>query len=119
MFTLKQGPFNPSTNETRPLSAADPLPLAANADNPWPRCCIELIMPTRLVSGDTLVYYDADGRYETYGAPVRITEEQEEGCRETTGRSLIFFLTEDAISVDGQSEVRTEAATVTCPSFAR
>ncbi len=80
---------------------------------------VELIMPTRLVSGDTLVYYDADGRYETYGAPVRITEEQEEGCRETTGRSLIFFLTEDAISVDGQSEVRTEAATVTCPPFAR
>ena len=80
---------------------------------------VELIVPTRLVSGDTLVYYDADGRYETYGAPVRITEEQEEGCRETTGRSLIFFLTEDAISVDGQSEVRTEAATVTCPSFAR
>jgi len=80
---------------------------------------VELIMPTRLVSGDTLVYYDADGRYETYGAPVRITEEQDEGCRETTGRSLIFFLTEDAISVDGQSEVRTEAATVTCPPFAR
>ena len=80
---------------------------------------VELIVPTRLVSGDTLVYYDADGRYETYRAPVRITEEQEEGCRETTGRSLIFFLTEDAISVDGQSEVRTEAATVTCPSFAR
>ncbi len=80
---------------------------------------VELIMPTRLVSGDTLVYHDADGRYETYGAPVRITEEQEEGCRETTGRSLIFFLTEDAISVDGQSEVRTEAATVTCPPFSR
>ena len=80
---------------------------------------VELIMPTRLVSGDTLVYHDADGRYETYGAPVRIIEEQEEGCRETTGRSLIFFLTEAAISVDGQSEVRTEAATVTCPPFSR
>ena len=79
---------------------------------------VELIMSTRLVSGDTLVYYDADGRYETRGEPVRITEQQDEGCRETTGRSLIFFLTEDAVSVDGQSEVRTEAASVTCPPFA-
>ena len=79
---------------------------------------VELIMPTRLVSGDTLVYYDADGRYETRGEPVRITEQQDEGCRETSGRSLIFFLTEDAVSVDGQSEVRTEAASVTCPPFA-
>ena len=80
---------------------------------------VELIMPTRLVSGDTLVYYDADGRYEMAGAPVRITEQQEQGCRETTGRSLVFFLTEDSVSVDGQSEVRTEAASVTCPPFAR
>ena len=79
---------------------------------------VELIMSTRLVSGDTLVYYDADGRYEMRGEPVRITEQQDEGCRETTGRSLIFFLTEDAVSVDGQSEVRTEAASVTCPPFA-
>ena len=79
---------------------------------------VDLIMSTRFVSGDTLVYYDADGRYETRGEPVRITEQQEEGCRETTGRSLIFFLTEDAVSVDGQSEVRTEAASVTCPPFA-
>ena len=82
---------------------------------------VELIMPTRLVSGDSLVYYDADGRYEMNGAPVQIIEQQEQGedCRETTGRSLIFFLTEDAVSVDGQSEVRTQAARVSCPPFRR
>ena len=78
---------------------------------------VELVMPARRVSGDSLVYYDLDGRYETRGNPVRITEQEDEGCRETTGRVLVFFLTDDAVSVDGQSEVRTEAASVSCPSF--
>ena len=76
---------------------------------------VDLTMTAQWVSGDTLVFHDADGRYEMTGEPVRFIERANEGCRETTGRRLTFFMTEDAVSVDGQSEVRTEAADVTCP----
>ena len=53
------------------------------------------------------------------GEPVRIIERQGAECRETTGRRLVFFLTDDAVSVDGQSEIRTEAAKLDCPEFVR
>ena len=76
---------------------------------------VDLTMTSQWVSGDTLVFHDADGRYEMTGEPVRLVERADEGCRETTGRRLTFFMTEDAVSVDGQSEVRTEAADISCP----
>ena len=75
---------------------------------------VTLELPGRWVSGTTLTYYDADGRYEMEGQPVRIVEEIDDACRETTGRSLTFFITADAVSVDGQSEVRTETASGSC-----
>ncbi len=78
---------------------------------------VELLMPGRRVTGEWLVYYDADGRYEMDGAPVRIVEEIEGGCRDTTGRSLTFFMTDEAVSVDGESAVRTEAITGECPEL--
>ena len=110
---------------------------------------VELTMPGRLITGDSLVYYDADGRYEMTGGPVLIIEELEgadeddstnnartnrrnrngdsegggnrrnERCRSTTGRSLTFFLTDDAVSVDGESEVRTETLRGNCRGLAR
>ena len=80
---------------------------------------VSLETPGRLVAGETLVYYDADGRYEMAGEPVRIVEEVEEECRETTGRTLTFFITGDDVSVDGQAEVRTETASGRCPELIR
>ena len=84
---------------------------------------VRLEMPGRRVTGETLIYYDADGRYEMSGAPVLIVEEgeAEEGeaeCRETTGRTLTFFITADAVSVDGQAEVRTSTSRGACPESA-
>ena len=120
---------------------------------------VELSMPDRSITGESLVYYDADGRYEMTGEPVLIVEELEAGdgddgsntdmndgtntgstsddnndnqgrrrrrrgrsderCRSTTGRSLTFFLTDDAVSVDGESEVRTETLRGNCRGLAR
>ena len=92
---------------------------------------VTLVMTGRLASGESLVYYDADGRYEMQGEPVRIVEEdggegEEEGqengadeCRETTGRTLTFFITADEVSVDGQAEARTETATGECAELMR
>ena len=75
---------------------------------------VTLDLPGRRVSGANLIYYDADGRYEMDGEPVRIVEETENECRETTGRTLTFFVIAEAVSVDGQSEVRTETSRGTC-----
>ena len=71
------------------------------------------------MSGATLVYHDADGRYEMAGEPVRIVEELEEECRETTGRTLTFFITGDELSVDGQAEVRTQTESGECADLKR
>ena len=79
---------------------------------------VELEMVGRWVRGDELVYYDADGRYEMEGEPVEIVEETDGTCRTTTGRKLTFFITADAVSVDGQSEVRTETTSGDCPDSA-
>ena len=76
---------------------------------------VELKMVARWITGESMTYYDADGRYEMGGEPVRIIEEMEDGCRETTGRRVTFFLIEDAVSVDGESEVRTETSSGECP----
>ena len=71
--------------------------------------------PGRRVAGDTLVYHDADGRYEMAGRPVRLIEAVDAECRETTGRTLTFFRTTDDVSVDGQAGVRTATASGKCP----
>ena len=80
---------------------------------------VQLKMAGRWVSGESLVYYDAEGRYEMDGEPVEIVEELDGECRETTGRRLTFFLTNDAVSVDGESEVRTQTARGACAEFTR
>ena len=75
---------------------------------------VTLELESRRVIGETLTYYDADGRYEMSGDPVRIVEEVDEECRETTGRTMTFFITAEAVSIDGQSEVRTESTNGVC-----
>ena len=80
---------------------------------------VRLRMTSRWVSGESLVYYDSDGRYEMTGEPVEIVEEIDGECRETTGRRLTFFLIDDAVSVDGESEVRTATARGDCSVLTR
>lgn len=80
---------------------------------------VMLTSPGRQVSGDTLVYHDADGRYEMEGRPVRMVEEVDGECRETTGRTLTFFIAADDVSVDGQAEIRTATASGKCPELMR
>ena len=98
---------------------------------------VTLELDRRRVVGDTLTYFDADGRYEMSGNPVRIVEEVDDGvsndtvpgdnpvttitpsitrCRETTGRTVTFYVTAETVSIDGQSEVRTESTNENCPS---
>lgn len=76
---------------------------------------IELVMSGRTVTGDTLVYHDTTGQYIMTGSPVHMTENEAGICRETTGRSLTFSSMDDAVSVDGQSQVRTETLRGDCP----
>ena len=80
---------------------------------------VQLQMTGRRVSGQSLVYHDAEGRYTMDGRPVEIIEEIDGECRETTGRTLTFFLIDDAVSVDGGSEVRTQTSRGECPDLTR
>ena len=72
----------------------------------------------RWAAGDRFTYVEADGRYEMFGAPVRIIEQLDTECRETTGRTLTFYRSVDTITVDGNAEVRTRSTQTTsgtCP----
>ena len=74
----------------------------------------------RWAAGDRFTYVEADGRYDMFGAPVRIIEQLDTECRETTGRTLTFYRSVDTITVDGNSEVRTrstQTTSETCPEL--
>ena len=87
---------------------------------------VRLILEGRQMAGETMTYYEVDGRYEMTGDPVRIVEEltadTEDAdmntveCRETTGQALTFYVTSQALTVDAQSEVRTTSANQACPA---
>ena len=98
---------------------------------------VTLELDSRRAVGEALTYFDAAGRYEMSGDPVRIVEElngdvvesdvvdsdvsdssasSAPQCRETTGRTMTFYVTAEAVSVDGQSVVRTESTNGDCPS---
>ena len=79
---------------------------------------VTFVSPGRRVTGDTLVYRAADGRYEVAGRPVRMIEEVDAACRETTGRTLTFFRATNDVSVDGRAGVRTATASGECPASA-
>ena len=80
---------------------------------------VQLYMTGRRVSGESLSYDDVEGRYTMDGRPVQIVEEIDGECRETTGRTLTFFLIDDAVSIDGESEVRTQTTRGDCPDLTR
>ena len=93
---------------------------------------VKLRLDGRWATGEQLVYYEADGRYEMEGAPVEIVEEvaPEEtatpvplrpgatppppSCRSTTGRALTFYRSTETVSVDGREERRTESISGAC-----
>lgn len=62
----------------------------------------------RWATGLRLTYFEADARYVMAGTPVRILEQVDAECRETTGKSLTFYRSVDTISVDGKQESRTQ-----------
>ena len=86
---------------------------------------VKLTLEGRRMAGETMTYYEADGRYEMTGDPVRIVEElpgdaEESGadsieCRETTGQALTFYVTSQALTVDAKAEVRTTSMNQPCP----
>jgi lipopolysaccharide export system protein LptA len=98
---------------------------------------VTLGLDGRWATGDHLVYYEAEGRYEMEGSLVKIVEEvepvetattastqpgatpQEPSCSSTTGRTLAFFRSTDTVTVDGREVARTQTRSGTCkpPTF--
>ena len=90
---------------------------------------VQLRLAARWATGETLVYHEAEGRYEMEGAPVEIVEEAEPDddsaeaepvesaepvCRSTRGLALTFYRGSDIVAVDGRERSRTETATGPC-----
>jgi len=84
--------------------------IEATGDVRWQRA-------DRWAFGSSLRYYAADERYEMTGSPVKIVEQVETDCRETTGRLLTFYASRETVAVDGRSESRTLAIRGKCPEF--
>ena len=69
---------------------------------------VNMLLGTRVATGDRLTYFAEDERYVMSGiatVPVTIVEE----CRETSGRTMTFFKSAERIIVDGSEEVRTQS----------
>jgi lipopolysaccharide export system protein LptA len=94
---------------------------------------VKIRLDGRWAIGESLVYREAEGRYEMEGAPVEIVEEVEPSetpvavspprentlpappsCNTTKGRSLTFYRSNDTISVDGREEYRTQSNSGVC-----
>jgi lipopolysaccharide export system protein LptA len=83
---------------------------------------VTLKLDQRTVVGARMTYYASDGRYVMSAAgttPVTITDPQTAAsgaisCRETTGRTLIFYKSTDRIIVDGNDQDRTEMQVRPC-----
>jgi LPS export ABC transporter protein LptC len=68
---------------------------------------VSLRLGAKRGSSQRLVYVASDGSYELSGtvtAPVQVID----GCRATTGKTLIFYRSTDRILVDGNEEIRTQ-----------
>ena len=99
---------------------------------------VQLRLDDRWATGESLVYHEAEGRYEMEGAPVEIVEEVEPDdsaeaepaepvepvepaepvCRSTRGLALTFYRGSDVVAVDGRERSRTETARGPCPAAA-
>ena len=93
---------------------------------------VMLRLDGRWATGESLVYFESDGRYEMEGTPVEIVEEvppdttgtveparpsgipEPPACRTTSGRTLTFYRGTDSVAVDGREQLRTESITGAC-----
>ena len=93
---------------------------------------VQLRLDGRWVTGERLVYYEAEGRYDMEGTPVEIVEEVEPeetattapprsgaappppSCRSTRGRALTFYRSTNTVAVDGRAELRTQTTNGQC-----
>ena len=93
---------------------------------------VMLRLDERWATGDTLIYFESDGRYEMEGAPVEIVEtvEPDESetdqpatanqapgppqCRTTSGKALTFYRSTETVSMDGREQLRTESRSHPC-----
>jgi lipopolysaccharide export system protein LptA len=83
---------------------------------------VTLKLDKRTAAGGRLTYYASDERYvmsATGTTPVTITDAQTApsgavSCRETTGRTLIFYKSTDRIVVDGNEQNRIETQVKPC-----
>jgi lipopolysaccharide export system protein LptA len=83
---------------------------------------VTLKLDQRTAIGARLTYYANDERYVMSAAgttPVTITDAQTAAsgavsCRETTGRTLIFYKSTDRIVVDGNEQNRIETQVKPC-----
>ena len=95
---------------------------------------VQLRLDGRWATGETLVYHEAEGRYDLEGAPVEIVEEAGPGdadddpagvapagadpaeptCRSTKGLALTFYRASDLVAVDGRDRSRTETSNGPC-----
>ncbi len=100
---------------------------------------VTLGLDDRWATGEHLVYYEAEGRYEMKGAPVVIVEEIDPvepataappgpgntppvpSCRSTTGRAVTLYRSTDTVVVDGRGRevLRTQTSNGRCtpPTF--
>jgi len=90
---------------------------------------VQLRLADRWATGESLVYHEAEGRYEMEGTPVEIVEEAEPDddsaeaepaapsepvCRSTRGLALTFYRGSNVVAVDGRERSRTETASGPC-----
>ena len=85
--------------ELPPLRVSGAFAAGKTFDSAFMEAGMEDCLPGGWDPAERLKDMDADGRYEMEGEPVQIIETQDEAseCRETTGRSLVFFMTEEAV----------------------
>ncbi|HXH05845.1 MAG TPA: hypothetical protein VNI83_04570 [Vicinamibacterales bacterium] len=71
----------------------------------------------REARGERLVYHGDRERYEMSGAPVRVFERVDGGCRETLGLALTFEGSADTITVVGTEGNRSRTRPGSCPEL--
>jgi LPS export ABC transporter protein LptC len=76
---------------------------------------VNMKLTTRTAAGERLTYFSEDERYLMSGAGTKSVKVIE-ACRETTGRTLIFFKSTDRIIVDGNDETRTQTRNGASPA---
>lgn len=69
---------------------------------------VDLRLDTRTATGDRLIYFAADERYEIVGVPT-VPVTIVESCRQTIGRTVTFFKSTERVIVDGNEEARTQS----------